>query len=117
MTEPVAADLLEIARQTLLSDLLPGLKGRQKYQALMIANAIAIAVRESRAGRQLETVEREELAVLLGGAPWGPQTQQRLCLAIRAGSFDEPQAFKNLHSALLITTEAEVQISNPKALS
>ncbi len=54
MTQPNAHQLLEIARATLLEQLLPALPGELRYPALMIANAMAIAARESRLGAQAE---------------------------------------------------------------
>lgn len=50
MTQPDAHELLDIARSTLLEQLLPALPGELRYPALMIANAMAIAARESRLG-------------------------------------------------------------------
>lgn len=59
--KPSAAELLEIARKTLRGDLLAALPESRRYEALMVANAVAIA------GRVLErgaAPEREELAAL-----------------------------------------------------
>ncbi len=54
MTQTHAHELLEIARQTLLEQVLPVLPGELRYPALMIANAMAIAARESRLGAHAE---------------------------------------------------------------
>ena len=59
--KPSASELLEIARHTLRGDLLAALPESRRYEALMIANAIAIAGRVLERG---ETPEREELASL-----------------------------------------------------
>ena len=45
-----ARDLLDIARSTLLNQVLPHVPGELRYEALMIANAMAIAAREHAAG-------------------------------------------------------------------
>ncbi len=59
--KPSAAELLEIARKTLRGDLLAALPESRRYEALMVANAVAIAGRVLERG---EAPEREELAAL-----------------------------------------------------
>lgn len=56
---PLASDLLGTARNSLLNELLPHLPAAQKYTALMIANAMAIASREQTAARAAGNVRRE----------------------------------------------------------
>jgi hypothetical protein len=46
LEQPDARALLDIAHETLLEQLLPLLDGDARYQALMIANAMAMAMRE-----------------------------------------------------------------------
>jgi hypothetical protein len=41
-----AKSLLDIARHTLLADIVPVLSGEARFKALMVANAMAIAARE-----------------------------------------------------------------------
>ena len=61
---PGAAELLDIARRTLLEDILPRLPKELRYGTLMIANAMAIAGREhATAGADAEA-EIESLARL-----------------------------------------------------
>src|SRR5690606_21329135 len=43
---PYGNELLDVARRTLLDELLPLLPGEKAYEALMVANAMAIASRE-----------------------------------------------------------------------
>ncbi|PLU87341.1 MULTISPECIES: DUF6285 domain-containing protein [Pseudomonas] len=117
MTQPNAHDLLEIARATLLEQLLPALPGELRYPALMIANAMTIAARESRQGAQAEDQEQAQLAALVEEAPSTlPEMRRQLASAIRQGSHDAPQSRRILVEALRQVTLARLAISNPKAL-
>lgn len=115
---PDAKDLLAIARQTLLDQLLPQLPGNLRYQALMVANAMAIAGRECAAGEQARATEIEQLTALLEEAPASSaDVPQTLCRAIRQGRFDSPGVEQeHLLSTLSAITRARLSISNPKAL-
>ena len=44
--DPSGADLIEAARRALTEEVVPGLTGRPRYVALMVANALGIAMRE-----------------------------------------------------------------------
>ena len=44
--ESAGADLLQAAREPLLSQVLPGLAGQQRYAALMVVNALKMVERE-----------------------------------------------------------------------
>lgn len=117
MTQPNAAELLDIARQTLLEQVAPTLPGELRYPVLMIANAMAIAARESRAKAVLEDQERTRLVALVDGAPATlPETRRQLAGAIRVGAHDAPHARRNLVGALRAITLAQLAISNPKAV-
>ncbi len=94
---PAAGELLAVARQTLLSDLLPALPEEMRYQALMLANALAIA------GREIAQTGGEDAAAL-----------QRLAVEIRTGQHDGDAA---VYDRLLAWTRARVAVTNPKALS
>lgn len=126
---PDAADLLAIARATLLSELIPALPGDQRYAGLMVANAMAIAAREYRLGAETARNEAARLRNLLeecegsppqSGNPDAPEAlsslRKAMCSAIRAGDFDNPQREAALAAQLLRTAADRVAISNPKAL-
>ena len=115
---PDASELLAIARQTLLDELLPQLPAYLRYQALMIANAMAIAGRECNEGEQALAAEAQWLTGLLGDDHGSlADARQALCRAIRQGRFDTPGVEQDrLLSALLAITRARLSISNPKAL-
>jgi len=124
-TQPNAADLLAIARSTLLDKLLPGLPEELRYDALMIANAMAIASREHAGADAAMHAEFSQLQTLLGESgetPAGPalatslaKLNQRLAADIRAGRFDD-KARKALLDHLEKTSADELAISNPRAL-
>lgn len=117
MTQPNAHQLLEIARATLLEQLLPALPGELRYPALMIANAMAIAARESRLGAQAEDQEQARLVALVDDAPSTlSDLRRQLARAIRQGSHDAPQTRRTLVETLRQVTVARLAISNPKAL-
>jgi|LNAP01.1.fsa_nt_gb hypothetical protein len=116
---PDASELLAIARQTLLDELLPQLPGSLRYQALMVANAMSIAGREYRDGEAADAAEAQLLATLpdAGTASLG-DARQILCRAIRQGRFDAPGSDQDqLFAALSAITRARLSISNPKGLA
>jgi hypothetical protein len=115
---PDASELLAIARQTLLDELLPQLPANLRYQALMVANAMAIAGRECVNGEQAQAAEVDRMAELLDEAPaTSADVRRALCRAIRQGDFDTPgDEQERLLSALSAITRARLSISNPKVL-
>ncbi len=120
---PDATELLEIARRTLLDDLLPRLPDDLRYRALMIANAMAIAAREHAAGDAAAIAELARLQALYGEplqAPAGSALHtalsgynRRLAADIRAGRCDNRVG---LREHLAQTTADKVAVANPKAL-
>jgi hypothetical protein len=123
-----ADDLLAIARESLLRDVLPALPANRRYAVLMIANAMAIASREGEQGAVAAEGEAAELLRLLASIDGARDdlsagTSDRLSrlrhamkAAIREGRFDAPSLAAKLSAALLEATRAWVAISNPKAL-
>jgi hypothetical protein len=111
---PSGADLLKVAREALMRALVPELPEGQRYLALMIANAMAIAARELTSLRML-LEERgpdtsEDVADRLEAL------NRRLCAEIRAGRFTGGADDGRLRDHLRRSAEARVAISNPKAL-
>lgn len=124
---PGAADLLLIARDTLLTELRSLAGDDAKYVLAMIANAMAIAAREAQSGDAPEIAALARLHAL-HGAParelHGPALvdalrahERRLAADIRAGRYD---ADDERHGALLDhlrqSVAAKLRISNPKSL-
>lgn len=112
--KPDAADLLSIARTTLLEQLLPHLPADQKYNALLVAAAMAIAARESLNGSADLEAERRLLADLLGDGGTGDKLPEdaltelnaRFAAQLRAGEFDarderQAAAFRILRESTL----------------
>ena len=120
---PGAAQLLSIARQAFAEEISPSLPEGQRYTALMIANAMAIARREIEAGDAAARAEYECLSALLGATVQPLQGgdlshalvehNRQLANEIRAGRYDDDRA---LFEHLRRTTEDKLAISNPKAL-
>lgn len=123
---PQATDLLAIARETLLGELRPLLPERARYTLAMIANAMAIAARESEAG---ERPAREALARLdaLYGVPARAlagnaltdalrEHERRLAADIRSGAFDDEARRGAMLAHLRASVADRLRISNPKAL-
>lgn len=116
MSRPDAAALLQTARQTLFSQLLPALPKELHYEARMMANAMIIAVREQQLGESCAAQERQNLQALLGNSQSQLSEQAlrvQLGKAIRQGKFDHQ---RQLGELLLQITHAKLAISNPKAV-
>ena len=127
MNLPDSADLLAIARETLLAELRPLLGEHGRYTAAMIANAMAIAAREARAGEAPALAALERLDALHGvpartlhGAALREAVakhERRLAADIRAGRYDtEDDRSRALLDHLRESVAAKLRISNPKAL-
>ncbi len=122
---PDATELLDIARRTLLDELLPRLPEELRYNAMMIANAMAIAVREHGAGDTPAQAELARLCELLGEQPEPLASAQlhaalagynrRLAAEIRTGRFDDKERGALLDH-LDKTAAHKLAIANPKAL-
>ena len=121
---PDALELLAIAREWLLEQVLPQLAGDARYQGLMIASALAIALRELRPGAVDLEAELEFLHGLYdhGAPPAGERVEQalqrldaRLAADLRRGELDGgPQwAVRRL---LRRRIESRLALSNPKRL-
>ena len=122
--QPDGAELLRVARQCLLDDLLPALPEAQRYTALMCANAMAIATREAHAGEDDLLADLSRLRTLYGDtddnpadpAPALERLNQRLADDLRRGRL-EAGIESDVFALLLDRTRAGLEISNPKHLS
>ena len=122
---PDTTELLDIARRTLLDELLPRLPEELRYNALMIANAMAIASREHTAGDAAAQAELARLRALFGeranllsGAALESALagyNRRLAADIRGGRFDDGGRAVLLDH-LAATVADKLAISNPRAL-
>ncbi len=123
MIEPPAGPpLLDAARKTLLEQVLPALPAEQRYAALMIANAMAIASRVARRDPAAEAAlgaRAAALAVPLAapGADPGTDPWAALAAAIRAGLLDPGTPAHAAGRALLRDyVDIRCALSAPKAL-
>jgi hypothetical protein len=105
---PNGADLLAVARRSLLDDVAPALKGQPRYVALMVANAMGIALREL---EEADRFERANNAVLdhSGGGPVD-SAPARLVASVRRGQHD---ADTSLYDALKASVEVAATIWKP----
>lgn len=115
---PHADELLRIARETLLQELMPQLPASAHYAARMIANAIAIAQREYGSG-PLDGALRDRI-VELAAANRGSNPDSAagaLTDRLRAGAFDDDPGLRAaVHRMLSDWVIARLAISNPKAI-
>ena len=108
---PDAAGLLEIALATLRAEVVPALEGDARFKALMVANAIAIALRETELHTEELRALRDEVAAFGGG------DLARLCKEIRAGGFDPGTEDHDALAAVLAAfADTRCRISAPKYL-
>ncbi len=116
--QPKGANLLLQARATLLGELLDKLPEDKRYDALMIAHALAIVARELEAGEGGEG-ERASLEALLGPSQEDDREaalralNARLAKEIRAGRYDGAEP---VHALLSRDTAVRLALSNPKLL-
>lgn len=125
---PTAAELIDAVRHYLEAELLPTLTdARQRFQALVAANVLAVAGREL-AGEEGQL--REEWALLAGllGAGGAPpegltalrqavrQANARLCERIRAGDFDGPGDFRRVSGKVRELVVRKLEVANPRYL-
>lgn len=121
--------LLRIAHDTLVEGVLPALTGAPRYQALMVARALAIVEREAALGSDAERQEWLGFASLIrGGMEAAPadatniasllqRGRRALCVEIRNGGFDSPGPRREaLLAHLALITENRLKISNPRIL-
>ncbi len=111
---PGGAELLAEARRLLREELAPTLAGGQRFQALMIANALGMAERELRAGDAPLREQQAALAALLGRDGSLPTLTAAFAAALRDGRLaGDPGAYE----LLLTETRSRVAESNPRALA
>ena len=124
---PEGADLLAIARETLLSELRPLLDEQGRYTVAMIANAMAIARRTAEAGEEPARAALARLDALSGRARrelHGDALHEalhthgrQLAADIRAGRYDaDDERRRALLEHLRESVAAKLRISNPKSL-
>lgn len=105
------AELLDIAQQTLIAEVIQHLEGDPRYIALMIGRAMRMVAREC-AQQQRFLVARSTLLALVDESD-ELDRMWTLCQNIRNGQFDaDPQ----LHTALWADAAVRTSISKPSVL-
>ncbi len=122
---PDGAELLRVAQKILREQLMPGIAEDQRYQALMVANAMAIAARELKAGESDLRDELRMLSELYGDTVVGEagnstkekvaRLNKRLAKDIRSGVMDGACA-QGVRALLKAQVTARLRVSNPKYL-
>ena len=115
---PSTDNLLDTARLVLRDAVLPAVSSERRYEALMVANALAIAAREIAAGDRPQAQAHGRLAALYG-TPQGnlADMERRLVQDVRAGRFDAPgERRAAVFAHLWETARAAAAVSQPKAL-
>jgi hypothetical protein len=109
----VTGDLLAVGRAALRERVMPKLDGEGRYEATMVANAMAIAIRELELGASIRAKERDLLAGFYGaGKADLDELRRRLCRDLRAGTLASGQAAE-LEALLERLVRARLAISNP----
>lgn len=120
--------LIETALAAFQEDILPALDGDRKYVGLMIASALAMAVRELDADAGRDSVQRvlDGFASLYGednveraghDAEAKLETLSRdLTRELREGLYDNSLTGP-VHTLLTVLTEEKLKLSNPKFLA
>ena len=108
--QPAEQDLLAIALETLTTKLIPNLSGEDRYNALMIANALGTVRREISEGGDTELLSGRIL-----GAAYGEDRGRdftNLADDIRSGRLDGREDIADL---VLSLARTRCHLSNPKA--
>ncbi len=123
---PTSIDILDIARRTLLDNILPVLPEERRLDGLMIANAMAIVRRAIQFGEGPVRAECARLEELLEQPATDAATvddletrvrdlNRRLAERIRSGAFDAPGQNRDaVRSHLWESTLQKLRESNPK---
>ncbi len=125
---PTGEELLIIARKVLREELMPLLPDERRYDALMVANAMAIAARQIAFGDAPERRERQNLAGLLGDTVDGDgrtavneavgDLTRRLSAQIRSGELDPGTPDHDAARAFLLDiTVQKLRESAPRYLA
>lgn len=121
LEKPDALNLLRAASNTLIGDVLDSVSEDKRLATLMVAKAMAIAMREiedpveKRVAAELEQLQRLYPGEKWNGVEASVSLPQRIVSDLRSGTLDSQQR-AYLRSHLLQMTRARLQVSNPKLL-
>ena len=110
--EITATELLDIAQQTLSTDVIPHLEGDPRSIALMIGRAMRLVAREC--AQQHRFLAAQATLLALVDKTDDPDRTRTLCRNIRDGLHD---ADPRLHTALWADAAVRTSISKPSLLA
>ena len=112
----IPTNLLSISRSVLLDEILEFVPDHKKYEALMIANAMAITSREEVLGKLDQPSPKflDALSAILGQTNIQVETSIEI-MRLAEFSTGSLKAIK-LHQVLILEAERKVKISNPQYL-
>ncbi|NNL85912.1 MAG: hypothetical protein HKP27_09680 [Myxococcales bacterium] len=110
---PSAENLLETVT-AFLRDLMPKVKGAERFHTRVSIHLLEIVIRELRSGERYDAEEKARLEALLGREGSLSELNERLARAIREGEFDERREEAFAH--VLRTVEDKLRIVNPAHL-
>jgi hypothetical protein len=114
---PESAELLGLAREVLLRDVMPFLSAERSEQIMLIARAMAIAERELKAGSTPITECHAALRKLYGDGDFA-MLWRRLAAKIRTGTYDTSGfAREEVRRLLFAVTVQKLRESNPDYLA
>ena len=116
---PSGPELLALARDVLLHELMPRLPPEAHLDARFVANSMAIAEREALAGEEPAQGILDDLEKLYGDASSGsPRLLARLAHDLRVGAFESSgQRERDAHRILWRLTVAKLRSANPRFLN
>lgn len=111
------AVLVEAARAHLVAAILPHVPAERRYDAAMIQNALAVALRQLADQGATARSERDATSAWLDAAGLAPGDDPRrtLARALRSGRLDNADV-TGLWRLLASAVAARLRISNPKAM-
>lgn len=112
--EPDTGELLRLAVESLQDNILPALGGGERYETLLVVNAIETALRELSLGSAHDAANEADLGRLVD-VPEGERCKQ-LITSIRAGNFDRGEQALRFIEVMSVLTERALLETNPKAL-
>ncbi|MEM0907964.1 MAG: DUF6285 domain-containing protein [Pseudomonadota bacterium] len=107
------SNLLALAHRRQLEAIVPHVGPGQKYDALMIANALAIASRLLKDGAAAQHSEAARYRTALNKDGTLLELKALMAQSIRAGAFDDDEA---IFALLQTNARAALGLTNPKAL-
>ncbi len=124
MERPTKQELLRAVRSFLEKELMPELEGVRRFHVRVSVNALAIVLRELELEGEQRPAQHARLCALLGrsgAAPADPRAldlavealERELCMRIRAGFGEAPDARARLLSHLRATAAERLAVSNP----